>query len=548
MAQNLGKWIQEATVDARGFQTGVRSMIDSSRNAQNQLSSIFDRISATVNLSPTTFLSGLSIGGFMQQFQRATETAENIGFLNDQLGTSIEWLTALRTAAGESGIRAEQFEGSIQRLQQTIGNAALGSTEAQATFRDLGLSWERLRTQRFETTFAQVAGALAGIEDRSVRARLSMELFGREGGRVMQRLTAGGAEGVAATIADLQGRGGFMTQADLDRLLQAANALDSMATRSANFGRNLMSAVAPFITGILEGLERLDAGIARIIQNMRGQVPSMQMAWAPRQDQIALTPEEFQNQQNAFAAAQGVAPPQNPLANAGTSIEELQGSQRLAFQQEGAASVRVAMAEQAVAAARQRLAAAPRGDRLLGGGPTAEQQAAMQALADAEHSLNARRQEAAEAAARLAQAENLVNDARAQAEREAQRAREDQMRQDEAQMNRIRQMTVAAQTPFEAMQARLRGFEGQGLTEQQQGRLIRNTIGQTQASPLLGSLSADSSETAAIIQASMNPQVDVARSTLDILRQMQADQERQREEDRQIAQEWREFRRQVQGN
>jgi hypothetical protein len=245
MASNsIGKWSAQATLDANGFTSGIQKMQNSVRG--------FVQGPSGLGLL-TNLPAALGINSIQGTFSRLNDTLErelNLGFLNDQLGTTVEWLSSLRTVASENSVNADQFASGMERMNQVLGQARLGSSEALETFTRLGLSMEQIESQGFQETFMQAARALSQMPDRAARARTAMELFGRGGAANMLRFV----RDLDQSMADVQARGGFTTAEDLARFEEMDNAIDRMATRWETMWKNWLSTIAPAVTTLLEGL------------------------------------------------------------------------------------------------------------------------------------------------------------------------------------------------------------------------------------------------------------------------------------------------------
>lgn len=512
---NLGKWVAESRIDASGMQKGAAQAIQSAKGMESALEGIFGRMGAALKFpgislgfeSLATALPLQAARMFINQFQESATAAENLGFLNDQLGTSVEWLSALQTAAGESGIETQQFTASIGRLQQTLGQAALGSSEAQGTFSRLGLDWQRLRGQNFEFVFSQVAESLSQIDDRAERARLAVELFGREGGQRMLRLFQDGARGVDRAIVDVQGRGGFLTQEALDRMLAADNALDRMSTSWNNLWRDFNVAVAPAVTESLNGIQAVtrEIGIAWQRLTARG-VPSV-----PGGEAEAGAIEE--------AAPFGGFSPHMAglrflLGNASREQAGLEAILGRPIDQPNQAAQLEADLAFAVAQLDDQFNR-PEEERIRANRLAAQgrQEGMLQDITDADRLTAENFSPMERFADRLDRINELFESGNISAET-MQRATAQAM------------ATIGNTTPLMVFRNGIADIQAQAarLNAEQRGAAVRQLVdrlpGLNQQAPLLGALRADSAEVGAILQASASPQVDLLSRTVDLLEAM----------------------------
>ena len=547
-ASNIGKWSAQASIDASGVQKGAAQVIQQAKGMESALEGVFGRMGAAVKFPGISIgfenvmsAVGLQAGRmFTDNFQKTVDENLELGFLNDRLGTSIEWLSTLQTAASEVSITGEQFSAGMNRLNMRIGEAALGSAEARKSFTDLGLSFERIESQSFEQNFTDIAQALSQVASRSERARLAQELFGRSEGQRMLRLMEDGATGLAIAMGDVRSRGGFITADGLERIRAADDAMDRITTRLASTWRNFVVATAPAVVGALDGINNAMDRIAD--------------AWArittggPRP---LIRPEEFGESLDATIASilQGVTPTATPAFDVGAmdaeALRRLEERFGANWQEqlggfvlphnvfEGANSVtELANAATALSSSMLTVASAQNVTATQATANTTAFQQQTSALRvqiatmgmSAEAAQRFRNQIAGLTEAQL-QEIDVLNSAAA--------ARRAALAQQESAMNLTRQLATQARSPLEVMENRLRQIDNAGLNAEQRGRLFAAAM-PTQSSPLLGSMSAGSSEVASIIQSSMVPQRDIAADTLAVLQGMREDQERDREEMREI--------------
>lgn len=244
MAGNsIGKWSAQATLDAKGFQSGIQQMQSSIRGFVQGPNGI----GMLTNLPSALGIS--SIQGVLSRISDTIESELDFGFLADQLGAPLSFLHQLRVIAGENSVEADQFTSAMERMNQVLGQARLGSAEAVETFGRLGISIEDLRDQDFQTLFLRAARSLDGMTDRAVRARIAVELFGRQGAANMLRFV----RDIDGALADMEERGiGEGADRALERINELDTALDTLSTRWDEFWRRGLAAAAPALTGLLD--------------------------------------------------------------------------------------------------------------------------------------------------------------------------------------------------------------------------------------------------------------------------------------------------------
>jgi len=153
-------------------------------------------------------LGGVVAGISFASLIKGTIDANNhLGDMSARLGISTEALSRLQYAAEVTGVSAATLEMGLQRMTRRIAEAAVGSGEAQAALRELGISAQSIATLAPEQQFRVLADALNNVSEQGDKVRLAMKLFDSEGVALLQTLNGGTAALDAyATEADRLGR------------------------------------------------------------------------------------------------------------------------------------------------------------------------------------------------------------------------------------------------------------------------------------------------------------------------------------------------------
>src|SRR6185369_15490496 len=109
--------------------------------------------------------------------------------MSQRTGISVEALSEIGFAAGQSGATLEDVETAVRKMQKTIADSVGGSKEATAALADLGLTAEQLLQLKPEDQFAAVAQRLSEIADPALRAAAAMGVFGRGGTSLLPLVT-----------------------------------------------------------------------------------------------------------------------------------------------------------------------------------------------------------------------------------------------------------------------------------------------------------------------------------------------------------------------
>lgn len=128
-----------------------------------------------------------------------SKTGDALDKMAERTGIGVEALSALKFAAEQSGSSIDEFEKGIRRMQQTIAEAAAGSSSASDTLARLGLTIADLQGLAPDEQFKRIADRIAAIEDPAARTAAAMEIFGKSGAALLPLLNQG-----AAGISDLE--------------------------------------------------------------------------------------------------------------------------------------------------------------------------------------------------------------------------------------------------------------------------------------------------------------------------------------------------------
>ncbi|MFA9479967.1 hypothetical protein ACERK3_16930 [Phycisphaerales bacterium AB-hyl4] len=182
----------------------------------------------------------------------------------DQLGINIEKLQAYRHAANLAGVGQSQFDSSLQRMQRNIGDAARGIGSAGGAIDDLRLDVRRLARMSPDEQFAEIAEAIAGVENHSIKASAAYQIFGRAGIDMLNVLNQGKA-GLSAASAEVDRFGGAVNRVDAAKVELANDAFTRLGLRvklaSQSFAVQFMPWIEAAVSELTEfGTEGKDAG------------------------------------------------------------------------------------------------------------------------------------------------------------------------------------------------------------------------------------------------------------------------------------------------
>lgn len=151
------------------------------KKLDHQAKQLGGALKSNVALAAAGAAAGLA---FMSK--KAIDNADRIGKLSKKIGASTEFLSQMQFVAEQSGISFESLQGSMSKMQKTIGEAGQGMGTATKGFEALNLSVGDLKQLSPEDQFDTIQKALSGVEDRTERAAIATQIFGRSGQELAQ--------------------------------------------------------------------------------------------------------------------------------------------------------------------------------------------------------------------------------------------------------------------------------------------------------------------------------------------------------------------------
>ena len=126
-------------------------------------------------------IAGTAATAFVGLGLRAINLADDLGDISDATGIAAGSLNNLRNSLVLAGGKAEDFGTLAAKLNQNVGDAAIGGEKAQKAFQKLGVYVTDAGGNVRDTgdILRDAIARLAAIEDPATRAALAVELFSK---------------------------------------------------------------------------------------------------------------------------------------------------------------------------------------------------------------------------------------------------------------------------------------------------------------------------------------------------------------------------------
>ena len=138
-------------------------------------------------------LGGVALAAIVAFTRAGIKSVDMLGKTADKLGLLPKHLQALRLAATSTGITVETLDMALQRMARRVGEAAVGTGEAQGALKELGLDAKALNQLSTDKVFHKISDAMEGVTNAQDRLRLAMKLFDSEGAALHVTMKGGSA-------------------------------------------------------------------------------------------------------------------------------------------------------------------------------------------------------------------------------------------------------------------------------------------------------------------------------------------------------------------
>lgn len=208
-------------------------------------------------------ISGVAVATALM-IRRQLALSDQLVKVSQKLGVTAEALAGLRLAGRLSGVEMRTLDMGIQRLTRRMSEAAIGTGEAQAAIRELGLDAVKLNKLSIDQQFIEISKAMDRTRLQSDRVRQSFKLFDSEGVALVNTLSLGSERLVE--IIELARKFGLTLTAIEGQ--QTANAVDAVTLAVAAL-RGAMVQLTLAASPIIEGLAKQFVDAATDGESMR---------------------------------------------------------------------------------------------------------------------------------------------------------------------------------------------------------------------------------------------------------------------------------------
>lgn len=241
------KSVNAATKDTRKYLADVAK---SAGNLSGKLGLPFAAISAAAG--------GLSVMAVKNSVLGLTDMAEAAQKGALKAGMSVEQWQRMKYVAEQSGTPIDVLEGSLSKLNRTVGDAAAGKNQTLAALMQrLGINTRDANGQvrAGVDLLPQLADAFKKNENPAVRARMGMALFGKSYAEILP-LLAEGSEGIDQNLKRFDKIKGVLGAGEIKAAKDLGDSFKDLELVMKGFqgvvAKQLVPVIKPLVDGLVE--------------------------------------------------------------------------------------------------------------------------------------------------------------------------------------------------------------------------------------------------------------------------------------------------------
>lgn len=220
---------------------------------------------------PLAAVSGV-LGGFSLAAVKGAVTAfgemgETIYKGSIRAGMSVEQYQRMKYVAEQAGVGVEMLEGSMGKLNRTVGEVGGGKNKNAADlFKRLGINVRDANghIKAGVDILPELADAFKRNQDPAVQARMGMALFGKKWQEIAPMLMEGG-EGIAASLERMKRFKGVMSDEDINGAREFARSMRDAEFVLKGFQMTIAKNLAPVIKPLIDDFTEWAAANKKVI-------------------------------------------------------------------------------------------------------------------------------------------------------------------------------------------------------------------------------------------------------------------------------------------
>lgn len=156
-------------------------------------------------------LAGFGVTRLGHFISSAVTARDELAKFSKEIGANVESLSAMENALEFSGVGAEEFRKSLERLNRRTGRALQGNKAMADAFKRLGIDLQKFAALKPAQRFEELVRVIANLEDKTKAAGDAQQILGRFGVQAVMRAAAD-ANGVLERYNDNLDNGRFISE------------------------------------------------------------------------------------------------------------------------------------------------------------------------------------------------------------------------------------------------------------------------------------------------------------------------------------------------
>lgn len=236
-----GKVIIDTQVNSKGIKTGVKEAQDAIKGFS---------VSSVAAFAGITLGIGAVVLGLKNIISTALTAADRVDKLSQKIGISAKAFQEWDYALSQSGIDIGVLQPGMKTLNDLLVSASKGSKEAQATFSNLGLSWQELSKMNPDERLNNIISALQGVEDPVKRSAMGVDLLGKAASELNPILNTS-AEETIRLKKNAHDLGLVLSNEQVKAAVEAGDAIEDLNKSWKALATNMVATVAPALTKVI---------------------------------------------------------------------------------------------------------------------------------------------------------------------------------------------------------------------------------------------------------------------------------------------------------
>jgi len=197
-------------------------------------------------------VGAISVGAVVTAFKSLVDTLDDLNDTSERLGVSTDNLQAWGYAAQMSGTDAETLYKALGKLSVAMEDFSDDSAKSTKALQGLGVTAEDV-AQGTDAVFAKLADGFAKMPDGAQKTAKAIELFGKEGAKLIPLLNAG-ADGLEDFKKQAASLGLIIDGYTIKQAAALNDQLDIMGKKVQSAGLHIVEGLLPALNQLFDSL------------------------------------------------------------------------------------------------------------------------------------------------------------------------------------------------------------------------------------------------------------------------------------------------------